>query len=959
MLNEVRFTGNEPAEAKARKRAKQKARQAGVYVFKSGATHITSGRSNTAHFTIEEETETNRRPPLHNADRSRPPTSKSRLRRQGSKRAHLTPEELWNPDDDHYEHDGFVVSDDPAPGPSSQHNHAWKGPQHSTVDFGIQPLPAGIAFSNATYLGHGWLHELIALLPAAHDVPIPPSCSMFDCYLHVDMTVLELTACLEVLYNQLRDLVLGGVGPADYDSCQKWQIFFHSVSQHLSYLLVKADNDARATLATNTEALVQRLGNLMEDPTEIIPDDEIPNPLVLQVLWFIVETSCRIACDRKRKHEELDGGTVATTLIVLTRKLWDFTFSDTAVPLELTREGITGAQISQQIAELWICLLNLTNDKTFQSLYLPQGMSFWTCYLQVLQGKGLKAEHTDVKTLEAIWRSVFALCALSQFSIHGHSSMIPRLTSSWQAIAAILENAPLTAESETDKSLPKRILRKRDEYASMLIARCSLLNYKWHWRLDSHEVYSTFDHLVAVFKSRRFANLVSDAENNDFPSFLRRHDLSLLQEKKHSDSAFVVILKLVVRAVDDMRKDKLQATAFDITIKKILSLAIPVSSVPFTKASPPSSYEMSMLFNRFSAIAVAIYLQPTVDKVKHWLPYARRYVNFKDADKNTRVSCIRGAMYLAILLRHLDLPLTDILGWLADMTTILIGEYQSASPDQGRSWTEYTIQLLLRSVCHILLTSSMDLEHAGNKYPDPRFLQGRKSSLNCILVALLMLGAHAAWVTGIFSTGTSLSISTSTSNEIRTFVQAFLDARGRVIPRPRRPLPRVTVEDSQDSQDDYGQFDIDLDDPELLAALGEDAGPSDYKENKEKDKIVCETIDKHISPAIYRLVCKHFNDPIYRESRELSFHDADKWVDCWVGCASVMVQNGKKVRSGPSRATDEFVSRYCFQGLGLLLPVRLAIMGAHHGSRWKEACRSAIHVHVIAARPSSIPGKRD
>ena len=253
-------------------------------------------------------------------------------------------------------------------------------------------------------------------------------------------------------------------------------------------------------------------------------------------------------------------------------------------------------------------------------------------------------------------------------------------------------------------------------------------------------------------------------------------------------------------------------------------------------------------------------------------------------------------MYLAILLRHLDLPLTDILEWLADMTNTLIDEYQGASVAQvqEKSWTEYTVQLLLRSVCHILQTSSMNPEHAGHKYPDPRLLQGRKSFLIYILGGPLTSRVPIAWVTRLLST-TNPSINTSTNNEIRTFVQTFLDARGRVIPRPHRPPPRAAVEDSQDSQDDYGQFDIDLDDPELLAALGEDAGPSEYKENKERDKIVCETIDKHLSLAIYRLVYKHFNDPVYRESRELSFHDADKWVDCWVGCASVVVQNGKKV----------------------------------------------------------------
>ena len=50
-----------------------------------------------------------------------------------------------------------------------------------------------------------------------------------------------------------------------------------------------------------------------------------------------------------------------------------------------------------------------------------------------------------------------------------------------------------------------------------------------------------------------------------------------------------------------------------------------------------------------------------------------------------------------------------------------------------------------------------------------------------------------------------------------------------------------------------------------------------------------QVIDKYISQAIYRLVCKHFNDPVYQHAKEPPFQKADQWVDCWVGCASVVV----------------------------------------------------------------------
>jgi hypothetical protein len=56
-----------------------------------------------------------------------------------------------------------------------------------------------------------------------------------------------------------------------------------------------------------------------------------------------------------------------------------------------------------------------------------------------------------------------------------------------------------------------------------------------------------------------------------------------------------------------------------------------------------------------------------------------------------------------------------------------------------------------------------------------------------------------------------------------------------------------------------------------------------------------QVIDSHITPAIFRLVCKHFNDPSDAVSFEEYCQDADKWIDCWVGCANVLVQLGKRV----------------------------------------------------------------
>ena len=78
----------------------------------------------------------------------------------------------------------------------------------------------------------------------------------------------------------------------------------------------------------------------------------------------------------------------------------------------------------------------------------------------------------------------------------------------------------------------------------------------------------------------------------------------------------------------------------------------------------------------------------------------------------------------------------------------------------------------------------------------------------------------------------------ATGDEIRRLVQAFLEARREVVPRPRRPLRQLPTETSDDSQD-YFDDEIDPMDPELEAALGGGLTP-EQQEIQQKDARVSE-----------------------------------------------------------------------------------------------------------------------
>ncbi|THH01826.1 hypothetical protein EW026_g939 [Hermanssonia centrifuga] len=191
-------------------------------------------------------------------------------------------------------------------------------------------------------------------------------------------------------------------------------------------------------------------------------------------------------------------------------------------------------------------------------------------------------------------------------------------------------------------------------------------------------------------------------EAADFPKFMRDNDLQKLSEQK--GTAFTLFLKLVVLAAKESSSEGEDGVvrALPASVRKILSLAVPVGSIPFKKAVEATPQEFSMLYNRFSAIAVAIYLEPTVSNLNN------------------------------------------------------------------------------------------------------RLLQMRRPSLP-------------------------------------------------------RAAPANNGE-SQESQDDYGQFDIDLDDPELAAALGDEIESSSRQQLKSMEEATCRIMDADIVPALYYLVCKEYHE---------------------------------------------------------------------------------------------------
>jgi hypothetical protein len=119
---------------------------------------------------------------------------------------------------------------------------------------------------------------------------------------------------------------------------------------------------------------------------------------------------------------------------------------------------------------------------------------------------------------------------------------------------------------------------------------------------------------------------------------------------------------------------------------------------------------------------------------------------------------------------------------------------------------------------------------------------------------------------------------------------------------PRSATTRSgTVQESQESQDEYGSLDLNMDDPALLQALGLPELPVD--DRRMVDHALAQTMDKIFVPYFYARVCKQVEEDVERFSSNSPqpFHFDFQWIDCWVRCIEVIVANDIKVGGSECR----------------------------------------------------------
>jgi Mus7/MMS22 family len=611
------------------------------------------------------------------------------------------------------------------------------GQRHSKIslDFDMVSLSSGLTLGPGSYIGKGRLYDLISVLTSDNEVTQPSTVTLLELQIDPNMPITQISSTFASACDKLYDASILAVDDEEVPmSVRAADALMHALCHVVTFRALRINDDDEGLLVTIISEQINHLLSRINGRVELVSaDGHSMDYRTFALYWFAVEMHLRLVYTYQKRGSMSDRATPTITThtaeqycVQLLCRLLEYGFDRT---IGLLQNGQLNNTISSNLRalEFWICIFHVApyfknHPVNIKTKPVPP---FWRLVEAGMDGQANRPD-SQLYESERIWQTIFSLCAVSQFSLEGLSTSTPRLEAHWPIVRKALRCIRLSADVR-DNSKPTSTLHKRDTYLRLVTARCFLLCTRWNWRLN--EADDMFQELCAIFRSRQFSNLLG--EPDDFPTFIREGNEAFLDVHQPNDTAFGLFLKLIVRASKDFLQMDGVGRLRGAKLARLLSLAVPVGSTSFTKNTPPTGQGLSMLYNRYSAIFVSISVDSSSKHIRSRLQQVRRYIAFRDADYDSRTAAIRSMMHIAILLRHLNKPLDDILLWASEMIDDLIedtvsSQVRSGGPAQReKDQLVVLVQLLLGSIR--IITNTPTLSRSSDlpaKYPDIGLLQG-------------------------------------------------------------------------------------------------------------------------------------------------------------------------------------------------------------------------------------------
>ncbi|KAF9258882.1 hypothetical protein L218DRAFT_703974 [Marasmius fiardii PR-910] len=702
---------------------------------------------------------------------------------------------------------------------------------HSPEHDHTKPLNSGMGtFARTAYIGKGLLSQLVGRL--SRDDLLTPSYSARGFTIDSQTTSADLQAMLPGICNGALDSLNDLPDDDDDDDLRSrdWEYLLRGVCWAISHHTPegKVDTDKEALQSCIREESVKMVSRLQDATVDLA---------MLNLCWFAAEILLQASFPPT-------SPSVLNAMKLLAKHAFRFDVPKLVSHIRNNTQLTNSSPLSQRVAELWVCLI-----------YVIPGETFWKIVEDILQHE-IGGRH-GFEASETIWSNLFGFCALAQFTHYGVSGSTSQLPPAWNLVSLALKQVRLGADDGKDRHLLSGALRTRDQYIRWLVIRCFLLATSWKWSLDSSAGMTMFNQLLEIFRSRNFANLIG--EKAEFPSFLYAHDWEGCRKYNgKQDTAFVLCLKLIFQTARGTENEGQSGRVVNSKIKKLLSLVTPQSALAVSKDKEPTSTELSMLYNRVAAVSLAIYLDRSTSASR--LSAARKYINFQQADVDTRTAFIRCLMRLSTLMGVSGISMTEIFAWFGDIGDVLAQEIK----DKDNSFENAVVcaGCLLNSMGKTVLSFG-----EVKKYPDPGFLV----PLNNLFQAIIAANNDAA------------------TSQLTALFHVFFSERAKIVPPPARPiLPMPETEESQESQYEVEQWD--LNDPQFLAAFKDEPAPSEDYTAKDSELFAGGKLG-----AIRWFFFRQLKVYVQKENLiERLVTRVEECVDIWLGCVDIVLRCGEK-----------------------------------------------------------------
>ena len=533
-----------------------------------------------------------------------------------------------------------------------------------STDFGIKHLSADMKFVDNSKLMQSGLAQLIDLVESGN-VSHPEQIDYYfmDLHLNKDFTGDQLYHYLPKVFNSVFDWIVA-FDKGSLSAIDRGKDVQRVFDWLVCFLAHSADADIFFdSLVDQALAFVVRLEDDARERAEHARRRAEPTVHLLAALWFCVELAT-VACFHpslrdKNQHVEANAIFVRAATTRLVMQLLGFGFERTMEPLLRKNKHLDPSKPAAKAIECWICLIHtLETIKAASVIASPQSFDIWTIVVDHWQVVAEGVQY-GLHRGELIWRSIFGLCAISQFSSRGISSRKANLEVSSSAVMAALEQLELN-DSKTG-SLNPLTAATRDALVRVLLNRCNEIHQRSI--LSREQTKPIVRYFMEIFRLRDYSNLID--EEPQFPRFIEEGDrIAAVTASTKGDSTFAVLLQFCLRVWEGASPAEVHW----------LASTAPIIPLRWNKDQVPSHSEQSKYINRISTCIVVIWLLPGAEDLGRMLAKARSYLNWVNVHPKLRMLVIRALMLIGANGKRMSLSLDKLFEWADEMVCTLLEE---------------------------------------------------------------------------------------------------------------------------------------------------------------------------------------------------------------------------------------------------------------------------------------------